>query len=37
MKRYRIKYKFRIMEDVGMHILRWLGLSVCTLGIALLF
>ena len=37
MKRYRVKYEIRLLEDVGAHILRWVLLSVVTLGIALLF
>ena len=37
MKTYRIKYNIRIFEDVGAHLLRWLALTVCTLGVASLF
>ena len=37
MKTYRIKYNIRIFEDVGAHLLRWVALSVVTLGVAALF
>lgn len=34
---YRVRYDISLWGDVGMHILRWTGLSIITLGIALLF